>query len=51
MPKISFLFTYILLIGLVEKCFGDKSGVTFTFKEYQYKDTPKNVRKHKFPLN
>ena len=45
MTKISFLLNFILVVGFLKKCCGDKTGVTFTFKEYQYKDSPKNVRK------
>lgn len=34
----------ILVCCIVFKSVADQSPVIFTFKEYQYKDTPKNVR-------
>lgn len=36
-------YTILVFIG-VSKISADHSPVTFTFKEYQYKDSPKNVR-------
>lgn len=30
-------------MGIIENSSTDDAGVTFTFKEYQYKDSPKNV--------
>lgn len=30
-------------MGSIENSSTDDAGITFTFKEYQYKDSPKNV--------
>lgn len=48
MLRISLFLSYFVAIGFLQKCLGDKTGVTFTFKEYQYKDSPKNVCTKKF---
>nr|XP_026490181.1 uncharacterized protein LOC113396458 [Vanessa tameamea] len=34
--------SWFLIMGIFDKCLTDNAGVTFTFKEYQYKDSPKN---------
>lgn len=40
--KAKFL-SWFVIMGIIENSSTDDAGVTFTFKEYQYKDSPKNV--------
>ncbi|XP_069355918.1 uncharacterized protein [Maniola hyperantus] len=42
MLRITASVTWLLILGLYDSCLSDKTGTTFTFKEYQYKDSPKN---------
>lgn len=39
----SILLHFIISVFFVTKCMSDKDSVTFSFKEYQYKDSAKNV--------
>ncbi|CAG4938980.1 unnamed protein product [Colias eurytheme] len=42
MLKLSSIIGLYFLLGMFIKCRGEENVGTFTFKEFQYKDTPKN---------
>lgn len=46
MFRLPVLFGWYIILGLYGACksAADQTPVPFTFKEYQYKDSPKNVR-------
>lgn len=45
MFRVSVLFGWYIILALYGACksAADQTPVTFSFKEYQYKDSPKNV--------
>lgn len=45
MFRVSVLFGWYIILALYGACKGadDQTSVPFSFKEYQYKDSPKNV--------